>query len=316
MPARFALLALLEKKLTRVVPNLKPRSPQLQMSESVSTRSAVIIIASIFVCSILALTYIYFKFPELEPDEGLRNQCQIFKVYGENINCDKMICKCEEKKHIKLPWDVEEAKELGRVLEKHKDRNYYEVLAAVVVTYIFLQTFAIPGSISLSILSGFLFPFPLALGLVCFCSATGASFCYLLSHLAGRRLVYKYFPDRAIRYSLMVKKHRHNIFNYILFLRITPFLPNWFINIAAPLVNVPIAPFWLGTFIGVAPPSFVAIQAGQTLQQLTSMSSTWSWTSVTLLGLFSILSLVPVLLRERLRTKISEVDTQYDSCDS
>ncbi|KAG8255169.1 Transmembrane protein 41B [Homalodisca vitripennis] len=196
---------------------------QLQMSESVSTRSAVIIIASIFVCSILALTYIYFKFPELEP---------------------------EEKKHIKLPWDVEEAKELGRVLEKHKDRNYYEVLAAVVVTYIFLQTFAIPGSISLSILSGFLFPFPLALGLVCFCSATGASFCYLLSHLAGRRLVYKYFPDRAIRYSLMVKKHRHNIFNYILFLRITPFLPNWFINIAAPLVNVPIAPFWLGTFIG------------------------------------------------------------------
>ncbi|XP_046673072.1 transmembrane protein 41B isoform X2 [Homalodisca vitripennis] len=249
---------------------------QLQMSESVSTRSAVIIIASIFVCSILALTYIYFKFPELEP---------------------------EEKKHIKLPWDVEEAKELGRVLEKHKDRNYYEVLAAVVVTYIFLQTFAIPGSISLSILSGFLFPFPLALGLVCFCSATGASFCYLLSHLAGRRLVYKYFPDRAIRYSLMVKKHRHNIFNYILFLRITPFLPNWFINIAAPLVNVPIAPFWLGTFIGVAPPSFVAIQAGQTLQQLTSMSSTWSWTSVTLLGLFSILSLVPVLLRERLRTK-------------
>ena len=30
-----------------------------------------------------------------------------------------------------------------------------------------LQTFAIPGSISLSILSGFLFPFPMALILVC-----------------------------------------------------------------------------------------------------------------------------------------------------
>ncbi|XP_054269044.1 transmembrane protein 41B-like isoform X1 [Macrosteles quadrilineatus] len=249
---------------------------QLNVSDSVSTRTAVLIITAIFLSSILTLTYIYFSFPELEP---------------------------EERKYIKLPWDVEEAKQLGRVLEKHKDRNYYEVLAAVVVTYIFLQTFAIPGSISLSILSGFLFPFPLALTLVCFCSATGASFCYLLSHLAGRRLVYKYFPDRAVQYSQTVQKHRRNIFNYILFLRITPFLPNWFINIAAPIVNVPILPFWFGTFLGVAPPSFVAIQAGQTLQQLTSMSGTWSWTSVTWLAVFSLLSLLPVLLRDRLRTK-------------
>ena len=36
-----------------------------------------------------------------------------------------------------------------------------------------MQTFAIPGSIFLSILSGYLFPFPLALAAVCFCSATG-----------------------------------------------------------------------------------------------------------------------------------------------
>ncbi len=42
--------------------------------------------------------------------------------------------------------------------------------------------------------------------------------------------------------------------------RITPFLPNWFINIVSPVIDVRLAPFWIGTFIGVAPPSFVAIQ--------------------------------------------------------
>lgn len=42
--------------------------------------------------------------------------------------------------------------------------------------------------------------------------------------------------------------------------RITPFLPNWFINIVSPVIDVPLGPFWLGTFVGVAPPSFVAIQ--------------------------------------------------------
>jgi len=35
-----------------------------------------------------------------------------------------------------------------------------------------------------------------------------------------------------------------------MFLRITPFLPNWFINVCAPLVDVPLVPFWAGTFFG------------------------------------------------------------------
>lgn len=38
-----------------------------------------------------------------------------------------------------------------------------------------LQTFAIPGSIFLSILSGFLYPFPLALFLVCLVSLGAAA---------------------------------------------------------------------------------------------------------------------------------------------
>ena len=54
-----------------------------------------------------------------------------------------------------------------------------------------LQTFAIPGSIFLSILSGFLFPFPLALFLVClvsgmcipFCDSFNIKFCNLVAEL-------------------------------------------------------------------------------------------------------------------------------------
>lgn len=72
------------------------------------------------------------------------------------------------------------------------------------LTFQSLQTFAIPGSISLSVLSGFLFQFPVALFLVCFCSATGASLCYAISHFAGKKMINKYFPDRAKRYSALV----------------------------------------------------------------------------------------------------------------
>lgn len=190
-----------------------------------------------------------------------------------------------------------------------------------------LQAFAIPGSLFLSILSGFLFKFHIALFLVCTCSAVGATLCYLLSQLVGRRLVKHYFPERAQQWSEQVDKHRNELLSYILFLRMTPFLPNWFINLVAPVIGVPLYPFAFGTFlgkytetlhqiisklrflfcllIGVAPPSFLAIQAGQTLNTMTSSSDAFSVRSMLLLGVFSVLSLTPVIFKKQFKKKLS-----------
>ena len=52
-------------------------------------------------------------------------------------------------------------------------------------------------------------------------------------------------------FLFQVARHREHLLNYIIFLRITPFLPNWFINITSPVINVPLMPFFLGTFIGM-----------------------------------------------------------------
>ncbi len=47
-----------------------------------------------------------------------------------------------------------------------------------------------------------------------------------------------------------VSNHKDQLLYYIIFLRITPFLPNWFINISSPIINVPLVTFVIGTFIG------------------------------------------------------------------
>ncbi|XP_069134061.1 transmembrane protein 41B-like isoform X3 [Argopecten irradians] len=240
-----------------------------------STRS-FIILGFIFFASILTLGIVYLKFPNLAEDE---------------------------KQYIKLPRDIDDAKNLGKVLSRYKEDHYYQVLGAYFIVYVFLQSFAIPGSIFLSILSGFLFSFSIALFLVCLCSALGASFCYLLSYLVGRRLVQKYFPERVAEWQSHVNRHREHLLNYIIFLRITPFLPNWFINITAPVINVSLVPFFFGTFLGVAPPSFVAIQAGTTLQKLTSSGDAVSWSSLIILTIFACLSLLPVFLKNKLKAK-------------
>jgi len=42
----------------------------------------------------------------------------------------------------------------------------------------------------------------------------------------------------------------HNLFWYMLFLRITPLIPNWFVNISSPIVGIPFPYFFFGTLFG------------------------------------------------------------------
>ncbi|XP_046898622.1 transmembrane protein 41B [Hypomesus transpacificus] len=242
-----------------------------------SARKSLLLLLSIFTCAASVMYLVYRNFPELSDDEMEK---------------------------IKIPKDMDDAKALGTVLSKYKDTFYTQVLIAYFTTYVFLQTFAIPGSIFLSILSGYLYPFPLALFLVCLCSGLGASFCYMLSYLVGRPVVYKYLTERAHKWSQQVDKHRDHLINYIIFLRITPFLPNWFINITSPVINVPLGVFFLGTFFGVAPPSFVAINAGTTLYKLTTAGEAVSWNSLAVLGVLAVLSILPVCFQKKLQQKL------------
>ncbi|KAJ7994957.1 hypothetical protein DPEC_G00254920 [Dallia pectoralis] len=242
-----------------------------------SARLSLLILLSIFTGAASVMYLVYRNFPELNNDEMAT---------------------------IKIPKDMDDAKALGTVLSKYKDTYYTQVLVAYFATYIFLQTFAIPGSIFLSILSGYLYPFPLALFLVCLCSGLGASFCYMLSYLVGRPVVYCYLTERVQKWSQKVDKHRDHLINYIIFLRITPFLPNWFINITSPVINVPLGVFFLGTFLGVAPPSFVAINAGTTLYKLTTAGEAVSFYSLIGLGVLAVLSILPVVFQKKLQQKI------------
>ncbi|KAM9658203.1 transmembrane protein 41B [Trichechus inunguis] len=244
--------------------------------EAGSARTSLLILVSIFLSAAFVMFLVYKNFPQLSEEERVT---------------------------MKVPRDMDDAKALGKVLSKYKDTFYVQVLVAYFATYIFLQTFAIPGSIFLSILSGFLYPFPLALFLVCLCSGLGASFCYMLSYLVGRPVVYKYLTEKAVKWSQQVERHRDHLINYIIFLRITPFLPNWFINITSPVINVPLKVFFIGTFLGVAPPSFIAINAGTTLYQLTTAGEAVSWYSVFFLMILAVLSILPAIFHKKLKQK-------------
>lgn len=71
-----------------------------------------------------------------------------------------------------------------------------------------------------------------------------------MSKIVGQPLVQKFAPAKMAEWRSKVQENKDDLFNYILFLRITPFLPNWFINLTGPLVGVPLSPFFWGSVIG------------------------------------------------------------------
>lgn len=82
-------------------------------------------------------------------------------------------------------------------------------------------------------------------------ATAGASSCYLLSSLIGHGIIHRFFPERAAWFRKEVVKHHKHIFNYLLFLRISPLLPNWFVNLTSPIIGVPFTSFAIATFFGM-----------------------------------------------------------------
>ncbi|KAF5398241.1 hypothetical protein PHET_08769 [Paragonimus heterotremus] len=206
----------------------------------------------------------------------------------------------EQKQHIKFPKTVDDLKSLGIVISEYQDNYYWEILLFMSTTYIFLQSFMIPGSIFLSVLLGYLFPFPVALGLVALCSAVGASLCYLLIGFVGSKVLLFLIPEKIEYCRSMIHRYRNAMFLCICFLRISPLIPNWLINVSSPIIEVPLLHFFWGTFIGVVPLSVVFVKAGTVLQELTDLGVT-SVTSVYTLITLSVLSMLPFIFRKQIK---------------
>lgn len=150
----------------------------------------------------------------------------------------------------------------------------------------------------MSLLAGALFGVFKGVALVVFTATAGASSCFFLSKLIGRPLVFSLWPDKLTFFQaqvmiifsykfilyhlhlfiiiwsflrLQVAKRREGLLNYMLFLRVTPTLPNTFINVASPIVDVPYHIFLLATVIGLIPAAFVTVRVYLLLCLLFSM---------------------------------------------
>ncbi|XP_031286116.1 uncharacterized membrane protein At4g09580-like [Pistacia vera] len=223
----------------------------------------------------------------------------VFLLFASGLFCVYLTMPPTEYGKLKLPRTVSDLRLLKNNLATYAEDYPVQFILGYCSTYIFMQTFMIPGTIFMSLLAGALFGVVRGLMLVVFNATVGASSCFFLSKLIGRPLVSWLWPEKLRFFQAEIAKRREKLLNYMLFLRITPTLPNLFINLASPIVDIPFHIFFSATLIGLIPASYITVRAGIALGDLKSVKDLYDFKTLSVLFLIGSVIILPTLLKKK-----------------
>ncbi|XP_065496383.1 transmembrane protein 41A isoform X1 [Caloenas nicobarica] len=254
----------------------------------------------------------------------------------------------QARRPLRFPSDLEELRELAEALRDYERQHRGSALALFCAAYLYKQSFAIPGSCLLvrpgcgrgercgalravprgggragdapcvpravsvcarqNVLAGALFGPWAALALCSLLASLGATCCYLLSGAFGKRLLVHYFPEKVALLQGKVEENRSCLFFFLLFLRLFPMTPNWFLNLSAPILNIPVSQFFFSVLIGLTPYNFICVQTGAILSQITSLDAIFSWDTLLKLLAMAVAALIPGALIKKYSKKHLKLD--------
>nr|GLL40417.1 uncharacterized membrane protein At4g09580-like [Ipomoea trifida] len=223
----------------------------------------------------------------------------VFGVCSTGLFCIYLTMPAAGYGKLKLPRTAADLRLLKGHLVTYAEVYPARFIIGYCSTYIFMQTFMIPGTIFMSLLAGALFGVPKGLFLVIFNATAGASSCYFLSKLIGRPIVNWLWPEKLRFFQAEIGKRRDKLLNYMLFLRVTPTLPNLFINLASPIVDIPFHVFFLATVIGLIPAAYITVRAGLALGDLQSVKDLYDFKTLSILFLIGCVIIFPTLLKRK-----------------
>jgi uncharacterized membrane protein YdjX (TVP38/TMEM64 family) len=133
----------------------------------------------------------------------------------------------------------------------------------------------------------------------------GASGCYIISQSLLTSYVHRHMETHTtgklarLRLKIETEREKGNLFFYLIFLRLFPFTPNWALNLASPVLGVPMHIFSITVLIGLAPYNIVTTQAGAILTSLDSLGDIMRPELLLKLALVALMSLVPIVIKRR-----------------
>jgi uncharacterized membrane protein YdjX (TVP38/TMEM64 family) len=138
-------------------------------------------------------------------------------------------------------------------------------LVAYTATYALLAALSLPGCPIVTAMGGLLFG-TLVGGAA---AVIGASLGATLLFVIARSAVGGMLSERAAPWLVKLRKgFREDALSYLLFLRLVPAFPFWFVNIAPAILGVPLKTYVIATFFGIMPATFAFASAGAGLDSV------------------------------------------------
>jgi uncharacterized membrane protein YdjX (TVP38/TMEM64 family) len=163
--------------------------------------------------------------------------------------------------HITLGNVVTFRDQFHSVLNDHRLSS----LLAYVFVYVCTTALSLPGGLVLTVAGGLMFGW--LIGSIA--SIIGATAGATLVFLIARSALGQSLNTRAAPWLDKLRAgFNADAFNYLLFLRLVPAFPFWFVNIAPAILGVPLRTYVMTTFLGIIPGSLALAAAGAGLDSV------------------------------------------------
>ncbi|ORZ13563.1 snare associated Golgi protein-domain-containing protein [Absidia repens] len=212
--------------------------------------------------------------------------------------------------NIELPHSLYQVKSIAAKLDTMTRRgtwqDYITVVFVMASIYLWQQAFSMPGSVLLNLMAGQMYGMLPATLWTSYLTAFGSVLAYFLGWMVGSPVMeipWIQHRTNIMRDQMLNAKSSTGVFWWLLFARLFPLSPYWLINLASPFLGIPVAPFFLSTFLGSMPYNYVCVQAGQVLGELGSTSDILTLSLMAKLLLVSLISLIPVFWGKSLHAK-------------
>eukprot|EP00405_Crypthecodinium_cohnii_P015371 CAMPEP_0206459460 /NCGR_PEP_ID=MMETSP0324_2-20121206/24183_1 /ASSEMBLY_ACC=CAM_ASM_000836 /TAXON_ID=2866 /ORGANISM="Crypthecodinium cohnii, Strain Seligo" /LENGTH=286 /DNA_ID=CAMNT_0053931003 /DNA_START=51 /DNA_END=911 /DNA_ORIENTATION=+ len=169
---------------------------------------------------------------------------------------------------------------LWKCLREYKKDNWWHTTGGLWLVYVLFKVFGPFGagtSMALSILIGALydeFAEPntgyslLAHVLGTSGEVFGGAGGWIMSYVIGREILLHFAAEKMAKLKEEMDKFQGSLFRYMLFLRISPLFPNWFVNYSTALVGMPFHYFFFASIIAIQPAATMSIAMGGMLRDV------------------------------------------------
>jgi len=136
----------------------------------------------------------------------------------------------------------------------------------------------------------------------------GSVLCHILWYFSGRDLLmsFDWFNTKISKLSYTFKRYRKKggfqMVWFLISLRLFPLTPNWFVNIAGPVLGITVPEQMYSIFIGIIPFNYITVNAGLIISELKSVNDIYQPKTIFFLVALSFISLIPVILNKFSKT--------------